>query len=243
MERRGGVRAGSGRRCSRGPRSRAAGTGGWRPLVTGVTSGRSSARPAAWATSMAARLSASPTPWPRTASSTMTSSIQARRPDGMRNSTSVRVPTMRPSSFASRSSVAGEVTISATSSVVGAGADEESCGRRRATAATTSGVASVAITISGRPSGHGSGGHESRPSAREPSPSRDRAVSRGDLSRSRPSTTMGGMQNLLRWFYAAGTAGAVRNAGAVLNQQHQAEQAVDALARRLQPAAEPRRAA
>lgn len=41
------------------------------------------------------------------------------------------------------------------------------------------------------------------------------------------------MQQLLRWFYAAGTAGAARNAGRVLDDHHSAEAAVDALVRRL----------
>jgi hypothetical protein len=54
---------------------------------------------------------------------------------------------------------------------------------------------------------------------------------------------MGGMQNLLQWFYAAGTAGAARNASAVLQEQRQAELAVDALVRRLAPARSPRRKA
>jgi hypothetical protein len=54
---------------------------------------------------------------------------------------------------------------------------------------------------------------------------------------------MGGMQNVLRWFYAAGTAGAARNASAVLQEERQAEQAVDALVLRLAPAGTPRRRA
>jgi hypothetical protein len=41
------------------------------------------------------------------------------------------------------------------------------------------------------------------------------------------------MQNLLQWFYGAGTAGAARNASDVLQEQRRAEQAVDALALRL----------
>lgn len=61
----------------------------------------------------------------------------------------------------------------------------------------------------------------------------------------RPSVTSighdGRMQNLLQWFYAAGTAGAARNASAVLVEQRRAELAVDALALRLEPARSPRR--
>ena len=63
----------------------------------------------------------------------------------------------------------------------------------------------------------------------------------------RPSVTSvghhGRMQNLLQWFYAAGTAGAARNASAVLQEQRQAELAVDALVLRLAPARAPRRKA
>ena len=79
--------------------------------------------PAAAAAAEAARLRASPQPWPRASSATITSSIQARTPVGMRKMTSVRMPTIGPSSpsRATNRVVAGEATISATSPESGGG--------------------------------------------------------------------------------------------------------------------------
>ena len=59
----------------------------------------------------------------------------------------VRLPTIRPSSLASRSNVAGEAMISPTSAAVGGAADDENCGSSRTIASTTSGVARSASSI------------------------------------------------------------------------------------------------
>jgi hypothetical protein len=52
--------------------------------------------PAAWASRIASRLSAAPTPWPRADPSTTTSSIQARSPVGIGKVTSVSMPMIWP---------------------------------------------------------------------------------------------------------------------------------------------------
>src|SRR5438067_1609333 len=97
--------------------------------------------PAAAARRKASRFSASPTPLPRADSSTTTSSIHARTPVGIRNNASVSEPTMVPSSpRATRSAVAGDATIADSWAGVGAGAERDSWGIKRANAATSSSV-------------------------------------------------------------------------------------------------------
>src|SRR5207249_255652 len=107
--------------------------------------------PRCLARSTAARVNASPTPRPRAISSTTTSSIQARIADGMRKTTRVRVPMMRLPALGSRARstvLCGAPMISASDSRVSRAADEDSWGRSRPNASTTSAVAASAITTS-----------------------------------------------------------------------------------------------
>src|SRR5690348_4462576 len=98
------------------------------------------------------RTAASDSAWPvpvrRALSSTTTSSIQARRPVGMGNMTSVSVPTTSPSSRATSSVIASCRTIAASVSRSGGGALRDSCGTRRANAATSSPFTSVMTSTS-----------------------------------------------------------------------------------------------
>jgi len=103
--------------------------------------------PCSAAISIARSFRAAPTPFPRAASSTTTSSIHARRPVGIRNTTSVSEPSTVPSSTASSSVLAGEVTISVSSSAVGGGDERDSWGSSRAKSSTSAGVTSLQISI------------------------------------------------------------------------------------------------
>src|SRR5690606_33424654 len=104
-------------------------------------------QPSSRARSSIARVRASPTPRPRAAPSTTTSSIQARRPVGMRNTASADMPTTSPSSaMATNRSVAGDETTSASCSPVGGGLELDSWGTRRSTASTMAGVSVVAMS-------------------------------------------------------------------------------------------------
>ena len=105
--------------------------------------------PCAKATRSASRLSASPTPLPRAATSTATSSIHARVPVGIRKTTRVSMPMIRPvveQSRATRSVVQRDSMISRTSSTVGAEADVDSCRTRLPIAAINSSSTLVAST-------------------------------------------------------------------------------------------------
>ena len=96
-------------------------------------------------------LRASPTPRPLTASSTTTSSIQARTPVGILKTTSVSIPTIRPSSRQSRATstvLAWASTISRIRSGVGKGALRDSCGIKRLKAATSSSSTLLAVATS-----------------------------------------------------------------------------------------------
>src|SRR5262245_6133654 len=90
-------------------------------------------------------------PRPRTASATTTSSIHARRAVGMRNSTDVKVQRVPPAATGSRAKstvLCGAAMISFSASRVRGTADDESWGKRRANASTTSEVAASAMLIS-----------------------------------------------------------------------------------------------
>src|SRR5215813_9988318 len=80
-------------------------------------------------------------PRPLAASSTITSSIHARKPVGIGNIASARKPTIRPSSFAASSVVASDPTMSCTAAWSGCAALVDSCGSRRRMAAVTSSFA------------------------------------------------------------------------------------------------------
>ena len=125
------------RRCSgkagwRGTGSRPARRAGPPPRATAARSGpRSWPRPARRCA--APRVRASPMPWPRAASSTITSSIQARNPVGIGNMTRVSVPAIFPSERAMSSVVAAELTTRLQRRPVRGGAPLDSWGGRRRT--------------------------------------------------------------------------------------------------------------
>ena len=96
--------------------------------------------PSAAARSSAARTSRSPTPSPRAASSTTTSSIQALQPEGTRYHVSASSPTITPSHQAAKRAVAGLSAIARTSRSVGDCNAGESCGSSLSSASASEGV-------------------------------------------------------------------------------------------------------
>src|SRR3984957_12658896 len=83
-----------------------------------------------------------PMPWPRAASSTITSSIQARSPVGIGNITRVSVPEIFPSERATSSVLASEPTTASSTARSAGGALLDSWGSRTPNASTTSSVTS-----------------------------------------------------------------------------------------------------
>ena len=81
-------------------------------------------------------------PWPRAASSTITSSIQARTPVGIGNITSDSVPEIFPSERAMSSVVAAELATPSSTARSAGGALRDSWGSRTPNASTTSSVTS-----------------------------------------------------------------------------------------------------
>src|SRR6202046_203603 len=85
-------------------------------------------------------------PWPRAASSTTTSSIQARCPVGIGNITRVSAPVIRPSERATSCEFAGVPTIARTDAASRGSAEAASCGTSRRKASTTSSVTSLSTS-------------------------------------------------------------------------------------------------
>ena len=79
-------------------------------------------------------------PRPRAASSTTTSSIQARMPVGVGNMARVSEPMIVPSARATSSVTAGELTISVKASRPGGPLVADNCGTSLANASTSSSV-------------------------------------------------------------------------------------------------------
>src|SRR5690554_6482398 len=97
---------------------------------------------------MACSVSLRPMPWPLAYWSTTTSSIQARTPVGIGNTTSVSEPTIWSAASATSKWQAEESTIVLSASSDGGGLELESWGMRRSKADTSDGVTSVTSMVS-----------------------------------------------------------------------------------------------
>src|SRR5258708_13034729 len=96
----------------------------------------------------ASSVSASPTRWPRAASSTTTSSTHALIPVGIGKMTSVSVPTISPPARATSNVLAGADTMTDSASASSGAALLESWGISRPNASTTSLVTSFTTSMS-----------------------------------------------------------------------------------------------